>query len=121
MIWFSLFVLVHALLVTLLALHVSRLRVTLRIANGDGEDRRMRRAIRAHANAVEHVLIFGLLMVALALEQASATMQALLVVGFAVSRLLHAYGMLAPAFRFRQVGAGLCYLFELAAIALLGF
>lgn len=118
--WFSLFVVIHALLVTLLAMNVSRLRMTLKIANGDGDDKRMRRAIRAHANAVEHVLIFGLVMAAIALEQVAGAAQATLVCGFALSRLLHAYGMLAPRFRFRQVGAGICYLIELAGIVVLG-
>lgn len=116
MTWFSIYVAMHALLVTLLALNVSRLRVSLRIANGDGEEPRMRRAMRAHGNAVEHVLLYGMLVLALALEGAGNALMALLVIGFAVSRILHAVGMLRPDFRFRRVGAGAAYLFELVAI-----
>lgn len=117
--WFTLFVLLNALLVTLLAMNVSRLRMTLKIANGDGDNKVMRRAIRAHANGVEHTLLFGLIAAAAALEQVAGGLQGGLVIGFTVSRVMHAYGMLAPAFRFRQIGAGICYLFELAGILVL--
>ncbi len=114
--WFSLYVLIHALLVTLLAMNVSRLRITLRIANGDGDNRQMRAAIRAHGNAVEHVLIFALPVLALALQPASAVLLATLVLGFALARVLHAAGMLVPVFNFRRIGALLTYLLELVAI-----
>ena len=115
--WFYLYVLLHTLLVTLLAMNVSRLRMQLRIANGDGGDARMRKAIRAHGNAMENVLLFSMPVLALAFAGASDALLAILVLGFAVARVLHAAGMLASQFRFRQVGAGLTYLLELLGVA----
>ena len=49
----------------------------------------------------------------------SPVWMATLAYGFLLGRALHAYGMLAPAFRLRQAGAGITYLFELVAISFL--
>lgn len=119
MTWFALFVIIHASLVTLLAMNVSRLRMTLKIANGDGGDKRMKAAIRAHGNAVEHVLLFSLPLLALVLLGAGDALLAVLVLGFAVARILHALGMLRSIFNFRRIGAGIAYLWELLAIGAL--
>ncbi|MFA5941021.1 MAG: MAPEG family protein [Sinimarinibacterium sp.] len=100
------------LLLTLLALNVSRLRVKLKIGNGDGNNVDMRKAIRAHMNHLEHALPFGLIVLALAQIGSPASLLAVLVVGFLAARLVHAYGMLTAQFRFRQLSAGVTYLFE---------
>lgn len=114
--WFALYAAACGLLTLILAAYVSRLRMTKRIPYGDGGDADMNQAIRAHANALEHIGIYGLMLLALSLLGASATLMAGLVLAFLASRLLHAYGMIGRVFPARQWGAGLSYLLELAAI-----
>lgn len=70
--WFIVFAAINGLLVTLLAMNVSYNRMTLKIANGDGGDVDMRKAIRAHGNAVEHCLLFGMMMWGIVLSQGRA-------------------------------------------------
>ncbi|TJY64950.1 glutathione S-transferase [Sinimarinibacterium sp. CAU 1509] len=117
--WFGLFVLFNVLLLTLLAMNVSRLRLQERVANGDGGLISLKKAIRAHLNGVEHVVVYALVILALSLLRASPTLQAVLVIGFSLARVLHAYGMLAVAFNARRIGAGATYLFELFGLATL--
>ncbi|MDD3765279.1 MAG: MAPEG family protein [Nevskiales bacterium] len=117
---FAVYVLCTGLLVTLLALNVSRMRIRLRIANGDGGNVLMKSAIRAHANAVEHVTIQGLIVLALELRQITALPLAVVAGGFCIARLLHAWGMLGHAFQLRRIGAGGTYLAELGGLLLLG-
>ncbi len=114
--WFITLITSNSLLILLLALQVSRLRIVKRIAYGDGGDATMNQAIRAHANAVEHVTIYALMILALSMTAASSTLLAGLVTVFTVSRLIHAYGMLGRVFNARRVGAGLSYLCELLAL-----
>ncbi len=114
--WFVTLVTANSLLILLLALHVSRLRITRRIAYGDGGDTTMNQAIRAHANAVEHVTIYALMILALSMTAASSSLLAALVTVFTVSRLVHAYGMVGRVFNARRLGAGVTYLCELAAL-----
>jgi len=106
----------NVLLVTLLAMHVSYRRMTERVPNSDGGKLVMKKAIRAHGNAVEHVTVFGIATLALSLASAPETLQAILVLGFTLTRLLHAGSMLVSAFGIRRLAAGLTYLFEIAAI-----
>ena len=63
--WFKFYVFANVLIITLLALNVSRLRMFERVANGDGGKVSLKKAIRAHANGVEHVMPYGLVMYAL--------------------------------------------------------
>ena len=81
------------LLLTLLALNVSRLRMKLRIGNGDGNNVEMKKAIRAHMNHLEHALPFGLIVLALAQMGSATSLLAVLVVGFVAARLVHASGI----------------------------
>lgn len=117
--WFKLYVIFNAGLVTLLACNVSRLRIRERVANGDGGLRVLKQAMRAHGNGVEHVTIFGLLVLALCVTPLPAHTLATLVCTFSLGRLAHAGGMLGAHFNARRLGAGLTYLAELAAVALL--
>lgn len=117
--WFITYVLVNASIVTLLALNVSYKRITLRVANGDGDKVEMKKAIRAHGNAVEHVSIFGLVVLSLALIQASPVVQGISVLSFSLARILHAVSMLTSAFNFRRVAAGLTYITELFGLVML--
>ena len=70
--WFVLYAALNGLVVTLLALNVSRNRMKHRLSNGDGGKPEMKAAIRAHGNAVEHVTVFGLLVLALEFATAPA-------------------------------------------------
>ena len=117
--WFQLYACMNGLMVTLLALNVSRLRIRERVGNGDGDRPVMKRAIRAHGNGVEHVTVFGLCLLALELGTASTPLLATLVIGFTLCRALHAAAMLCSRFDFRRIAAGGTYLFELAAIGAL--
>ena len=54
-----------ALLLTALSLNVSRLRMRHRVSFGDGGHRDLMVAVRAHGNALEQSLLFGLLLLLL--------------------------------------------------------
>jgi uncharacterized membrane protein YecN with MAPEG domain len=114
--WFVLYVALNALLVTLLALNVSRNRMKHGVANGDGGKTEMKAAIRAHGNAVEHVSVFALVVLALEFAAAPGALLGTLVLGFTASRLMHAASILGSAFQLRRAAAGLTYLAEAAGI-----
>lgn len=117
--WFQLFACLNAGLVTLLALNISRLRMREKVSNGDGDKLVLKKAIRAHANGVEHVTIFGLCVLALEAGAASTALLATLVLGFTLGRIAHAAGMLGGHFNVRRVAAGATYVFEIVAVAAL--
>ncbi len=117
--WFNLYVVLNAGLLTLLACNVSRHRIHEQVANGDGGKVVLKKAIRAHGNSVEHVAIFGLIVLALTTTPLPASALGFLVLGFSFARLSHAWGMLGPQFSARRIGAGLTFLLELVAVALL--
>lgn len=110
---FNLFVGLSVLLIVLLAMDVSRLRMREKVANGDGGNKQVAKAIRAHMNAVEHVLPFALLLYVLQSQSVSTQFFAGLAFGFLAIRVLHAYSMLGSKFRLRQLSAGATYLLEL--------
>ena len=115
--WFKFYVFANVLIITLLALNISRLRMTERVANGDGGRVSLKKAIRAHANGVEHVLPYGLII--FALQDASLLM--VLVLGFTVARVLHSVSMLGAFFNLRRLAALLTYGFEAFALVVLGY
>ncbi len=117
--WFNLYVVLNAGLLTLLACNVSRHRMREQVPNGDGGKLVLKKAIRAHANGVEHVTIFGLVVLALTATPLPSHSLGLLVLSFSFARLAHAWGMLGPQFTARRIGAGLTFLLELAAVVLL--
>lgn len=100
------------LLVALLALNVSRLRIAEKIANGDGGNKKIIKAVRAHMNALEHILPYTLLLAFLYTQPVSSAIFAVLGFGFLLVRLLHSYSMLSSMFKLRQITAALTYLFE---------
>lgn len=116
---FALYAALGVLWVTVLALHVSRVRIRERIGNGDGGNRALRKAIRSHMNAVEHVVPFGLVVLGLAVANVADVWIGALVAGMLGSRLLHAFGMLGSRFRLRQVAAGLTYVVEVVGCVVL--
>ena len=110
--WFSIFVALNTLLLLLLSLNISRLRIINKIANGDGDNKTLRQAIRAHGNGIEHTPIYGLAILALSFLQLGTSWLATLVLAFTVARLLHAYGMLFKHFNARRVGSSLTFLLQ---------
>ncbi len=119
MFYFQLYALLAVLLITLLAMNVSRVRMREKIANGD-DHKDLKKATRAHMNAVEHCLPYGLLILALAQLSPYARWLPVLVIGFIAAKLVHSYSMLGSGkLRVRQISAGVMYLFELAGCALL--
>ncbi|MCA9717783.1 MAG: MAPEG family protein [Myxococcales bacterium] len=98
---------------TLLSCFVSYLRITLRISFGDGENRDMFRAIRAHANALEHALPFIVLLLLLEMRAGASEQLWWLSGGFVAARVLHSLGVLNRIHRVRQIGATVSVLLEL--------
>ena len=82
-----------ALLYLVLGLQVSRLRRGHRVLFGDGDNIKLRSAIRAHANFVEYVPIIVLMVALLEMSGTPATSVHLLMGALLVARLLHPLGM----------------------------
>jgi uncharacterized membrane protein YecN with MAPEG domain len=82
-----------ALLYLVLGLQVSRLRRGNRVLFGDGDNRELRSAIRAHANFAEYVPIIALLVALLEMAGTPALRVHLLMGALLVARLLHPLGM----------------------------
>jgi uncharacterized membrane protein YecN with MAPEG domain len=82
-----------ALIYAALALEVARLRRGNRVLFGDGENVRLRSAIRAHANFIEYVPIIALLVAMLEMSGSSATRVHVLMGALLLARLLHPLGM----------------------------
>jgi uncharacterized membrane protein YecN with MAPEG domain len=82
-----------ALIYAALALEVARLRRGNRVLFGDGENLRLRSAIRAHANFVEYVPIIALLVSMLEMSGGSTIRVHVLMGALLVARLLHPLGM----------------------------
>ena len=84
-----------ALIYAVLALQVARLRRGNRVLFGDGENFRLRSAIRAHANFIEYVPIIALLVAMLEMSGSSAIWVHVLMGALLVARLLHPLGMVS--------------------------
>ena len=82
-----------ALLYLVLGLQVSRLRRGHRVLFGDGDNIKLRSAIRAHANFVENVPIIVLMVALLEMSGTPARGVHLLMGALLVARLLHPLGM----------------------------
>src|SRR5882724_12745432 len=99
---------VLALLYAALGLQVARLRRGNRVVFGDGENRKLRSAIRAHAHFAEYVPIIALMVAMLEMSGSPATRVHLLMGTLLVARLLHPFGMYAGPqtwlFRICRVG-----------------
>ncbi|WP_111657000.1 MAPEG family protein [Isoalcanivorax indicus] len=111
------------LLILVLAANVVRQRLGGQVSLGDGGNRTLAQAIRAHGNATEYVpvVLIGLAV----LELTGAPGAALHLYGgiFFLGRLLHAIGMTRPRAvnKARQLGIALSWLIMLAmAIHLIG-
>ena len=107
-----LFVALLFLLVTALALNTSRNRLRTHVIFGDGGDEALRRASRAHGNAIEHVTVVAILLLLFELQGAGRA--AIVAVGVAalVARALHATAFLAKVRRIGLVGVVITYSLE---------
>ena len=82
-----------ALLYLMLGLQVSRLRRGHRVLFGDGDNIKLRSAIRAHANFAEYVPIIVLMVAMLEISGMPAMRVHLLMGALLVARLLHPLGL----------------------------
>ncbi|MFL0809864.1 MAG: MAPEG family protein [Agarilytica sp.] len=117
--WFSLFVAINGLILVVLAGNVSRLRLKYKISYGDGDNKHLLKAIRVHANGMEQVPIFGLVILGLSFLGLSQDYLAALVIIFSLSRISHAIGMSFGVHIMRRVGASLTYGLQIGGSLLL--
>jgi uncharacterized protein len=89
----SAYLAILALLYAVLALQVTRLRRGNRVTFGDGDNIKLRSAIRAHANFAEYVPIIALMVAMLEISGMSAVRVHLLMAALLLARLLHPLGM----------------------------
>ena len=112
-----------ALLYLVLGLQVSRLRRGHRVLFGDGDNIKLRSAIRAHANFAEYVPIIVLMVALLEISGLPALRVHLLMGTLLVARLMHPLGMyVGPRtlqFQICRVGGILLTLMVMAGAALL--
>lgn len=82
-----------ALLVVVLAVRVVMYRRTARVGLGDGNNQDLLKRIRVHANAVEYVPLYLLLMLILELNQTAPILLHTFGIVLIVARLVHAWGV----------------------------
>src|SRR5437899_12941285 len=107
------FVALLLLFVTALALNTSRNRLRTHVIFGDGGDEALRRASRAHGNAIEHVTVIAILLVLFELQGAGKA--SIVAVGIAalVARALHAAAFIGKVRRIGLAGVVITYSLEL--------
>ncbi len=84
---------VLGLLFAFLGLRVARFRRGNKIVFGDGDDRYLRSAIRAHANFAEYVPIIVIMNALLEMGGAASVQMHVLLGTLTVSRVLHPFGI----------------------------
>ena len=115
---------VLGLLYAFLGLRVARMRRGEKIGFGDGDNRYLRSAIRAHANFAEYVPIIVLMNALLEMGGAASVQMHVVLGTLTVSRVLHPFGMhakpMTPQFIVgRIVGMILTFLVLVASALLL--
>jgi len=97
------------LLILGLAVRVMLIRRRTRIGLGDGGDRSVACAIRAHGNAVEYVPLALILLLVLELDQTVPLLLHAFGIALVLARVVHAFGLSRAAGNSpgRAVGAGL--------------
>ena len=115
----AVFIAVLVLLSVGLAFNISVGRFRHHIPHGEGPNRELARAIRAHMNSLEHSLPIGLLLLTYALLEGNPT--AILSIGTVavVARIALSLGILRKrAFAWRRYGAFVTYALEALLVAL---
>ena len=112
------------LIYAFLGLRVARFRRGNKIVFGDGDDRYLRSAIRAHANFAEYVPIIVIMNALLEMGGAASVQMHVLLGTLTASRILHPFGMhakpMTPQFIVgRIVGMILTFLVLVASALLL--
>jgi uncharacterized membrane protein YecN with MAPEG domain len=100
-----------AALFIFLSVRVTRVRRQERVAIGDGNNLRLRRAIRVHANFAEYVPMALILTMLVELQQFTPIAIHALCLTLVVGRLCHAYGVSQEKedYRFRTAGMTLTF------------
>jgi len=80
-------------LIVILSLRVVLYRFRHRIGLGDGEDRELRRRIRAHGNCIEYLPLGLLLLLLLELQQTTPAVLHACGVALLLARAAHAWGL----------------------------
>jgi uncharacterized membrane protein YecN with MAPEG domain len=117
----GLYVALATLLVLVLSSRVSLRRRLLRVSLGDGDDKELKKRIRAQANAIEYLPLGLLLLLCLEWNQTLPVILHICGIVLIVARALHAYGLsrtggTSPE---RFAGTGLTWLVMLAMALLL--
>jgi len=89
----GLYVALGVLLVLVLAVRVVMRRWTARIGIGDGDDKELRKRIRAHGNAVEYLPIGLLALLLLDLDGTTPVLLHACGIALIVARIAHAIGL----------------------------
>src|SRR5262247_4117283 len=114
---------VLGLLYAFLGLRVARVRRGERIGFGDGDNRYLRSAIRAHANFAEYVPIIVIMNALLEMGGAASAQMHVLLGTLTVSRVLHPFGMhakpMSPQFIVGRIVGMILTFIVLVASALL--
>jgi uncharacterized membrane protein YecN with MAPEG domain len=89
----GLYVALGVLLVLILAVRVVMRRWTARIGIGDGNDKELRKRIRAHGNAVEYLPIGLLALLLLDLDGTTPVLLHVFGIALILARVAHAFGL----------------------------
>jgi hypothetical protein len=89
----GLYVALGVLLVLVLGVRVVMRRWTARIGIGDGDDKELRKRIRAHGNAIEYLPIGLLALLLLDLDGTTPTLLHVCGVALILARTVHAFGL----------------------------
>jgi hypothetical protein len=89
----GLYVALGVLLVLVLAIRVVMRRWTARIGIGDGDDKELRKRIRAHGNAIEYLPIGLLALLLLDLDGTTPVLLHVFGVALILARAVHAFGL----------------------------
>jgi uncharacterized membrane protein YecN with MAPEG domain len=102
------------LLIAGLSMYVSRVRLRHQVFLGDGDVKELQVAIRAHGNAVEHLMPLLLLLVVYELLGARKILVDMFGLAIITARVCHAVGYLRRAGILKQAGVALTYATEAA-------
>lgn len=108
-----------AALYIFLSVRVIRMRRQEHVGIGDGNNRRLQRAIRVHANFAEYVPLALLLTVFVELQQLSPFLIHLLCLALVIGRVVHAYGVSQEKEDHRLRVAGIALTFGTIAVSAL--
>jgi len=116
---FYLLVGLGSLLIVILAMNVSRLRHKERIAHGDRDNKKLRNAMIAHSNTIEHILPYFLIIFVLVSQGTADTTINFLVISFIIVRVIYAVGITMFIFRAWQFASGFSYLLTIFSSCLI--